>query len=210
MAGQVSSLMFGLPAVILITLGSFLEFIGAMELMKTKYSPEELPFHLIVPSMPGYAYSSGPPPDKNFGCEEIAETMDKLMVGLGFDSYIAQGGDIGAVIARLLVAKSDHCRTGHGECSWRRSVASTDAAQSTCRLCHHRMTVQLKNCPKESETLMPGQRISRTEAVHMPVCMAQGRQQSGLFCRRVPSHYWLGERSLPEPTSAVLTQSQDW
>ena len=40
--------------------------------------------------------------------------MDKLMRGLGFgDGYIAQGGDIGSYISRILGVKSDSCKAVH-------------------------------------------------------------------------------------------------
>jgi microsomal epoxide hydrolase len=93
--------------------GSFLEFVGTLELLKRKYTPDTLPFSVVVPSLPGYGYSAGPPLDADFGCEDSARMMDKLMVGLGFDSFIAQGGDIGSVLARILVSTSDHCKAAH-------------------------------------------------------------------------------------------------
>jgi hypothetical protein len=35
------------------------------------------------------------------------------MVGLGFDAYIAQGGDIGSFITRVLAVRSPHCKAAH-------------------------------------------------------------------------------------------------
>lgn len=94
--------------------GSFMEFLDALDIMKSKYKPEELPFHVIVPSLPGYGYSSGPPLDRNFNTEGIARVMDKLMVGLGFgDGYISQGGDVGSFITRVLAVTSDSCKAAH-------------------------------------------------------------------------------------------------
>lgn len=54
-----------------------------------KYIPETLPFHVVAPPLPGYAYSSGPPLEKDFNTEGIARVMDKLMTGLGFNAYIS-------------------------------------------------------------------------------------------------------------------------
>jgi microsomal epoxide hydrolase len=41
--------------------GSILEFLGTLEVLKEKYTPDTLPFHVVVPSLPGYGYSSGRP-----------------------------------------------------------------------------------------------------------------------------------------------------
>lgn len=90
--------------------GSFLEFLALLDLLKQKYpTPEDLPYHVIVPSLPGYAFSSGPPVDKDYGKNEAAACLDKLMRGLGFSKYLAQGGDIGSFISRIQAATSDAC-----------------------------------------------------------------------------------------------------
>lgn len=94
--------------------GTILEFLGVLDVLCEKYTPETLPFHVIVPSLPGYGYSSGPPLDRDFTTENCAAVLDKLMVGLGFgDGYISQGGDIGSFLTRILVVTSDSCKTGH-------------------------------------------------------------------------------------------------
>ncbi|SMR44107.1 unnamed protein product [Zymoseptoria tritici ST99CH_3D1] len=46
------------------------------------HTPETLPFHVIVPSLPGYGYSSGPPLDRDFTTEGMALLMNKLMLGI--------------------------------------------------------------------------------------------------------------------------------
>lgn len=98
--------------------GSPLEFLAALGVLTQKYTPETLPFHVIVPSLPGYAYSSGPPLDQNFDVEGIARVMDKLMHGLGFGSgYITQGGDIGSFVSRVLVVTAKSCLAAHSEYS---------------------------------------------------------------------------------------------
>lgn len=94
--------------------GSFLEFLSVCEILRKKYSPEDLPFHVIVPSLPGYGYSDGPPLDRDYTVEDIARVMDSLMRGLGFGSgYVSQGGDIGSFITRVLGAKYDSCKAAH-------------------------------------------------------------------------------------------------
>lgn len=94
--------------------GSFLEFLPILRLLKGKYTPQTLPYHVIVPSLPGYAYSSPPPLNRDFRLENCAEIMDKLMVGLGFsDGYVVQGGDIGSIVARVLGALQPRAKAVH-------------------------------------------------------------------------------------------------
>jgi microsomal epoxide hydrolase len=82
-----------------------------LQLLKNKFTPETLPYHIIVPSVPGYAFSSGPPLDKNFTIPDAARILDRLMVTIGFgDGYVVQGGDIGSNIARFMAATSPSCK----------------------------------------------------------------------------------------------------
>jgi microsomal epoxide hydrolase len=91
--------------------GSFIEFIGVLQEMKQRYSPANLPYHLVVPSLTGYTFSSGPPVNRNWDREDTSRIMNKLMLQIGFQNgYIAQGGDIGSSIARILAAKYDECK----------------------------------------------------------------------------------------------------
>ncbi|KAF4632021.1 hypothetical protein G7Y89_g6112 [Cudoniella acicularis] len=86
--------------------GNFMEFLPLLSLMKEKYTPQKLPYHLIVPSHPGYAFSSPPPLNRDFSKADICAIMNQLMTDLGFGSgYIAQGGDIGSHVARELVSE---------------------------------------------------------------------------------------------------------
>jgi len=58
-------------------------------------------FHVVIPSMPGYAYS-GKPTGPGWGPERIARAWDVLMKRLGYTRYVAQGGDWGAVVVDLM------------------------------------------------------------------------------------------------------------
>ncbi|KAH7364659.1 epoxide hydrolase [Rhexocercosporidium sp. MPI-PUGE-AT-0058] len=84
--------------------GSFLEFLPILTLLKDKYpDPKDLPYHVIVPSLPGFTISSPPPLDVDFDFGSVAKVMDQLMQDLGFGGgYVAQGGDIGSRIAKAL------------------------------------------------------------------------------------------------------------
>lgn len=94
--------------------GSFLEFLPMLDVMKKKYTAEDLPYHLVVPSLIGYTLSSAPPTDKTFKTRDIARIMDKLLTSLGFaGGYVAQGGDIGSGVARILGANFPSCKAAH-------------------------------------------------------------------------------------------------
>lgn len=91
--------------------GSFVEFLPMLQLFRQEYTPSTLPYHFVVPSLPGYTFSSGPPLDRNFTTNDVARVLDQLMQVLGFESgYIAQGGDIGSRIARILGVDYASCK----------------------------------------------------------------------------------------------------
>jgi microsomal epoxide hydrolase len=97
--------------------GSFVEFLPLLDLLRKKYTPDTLPFHAVVPSLPGYTLSAGPPLDRNFHVKDAARYMNRLMVQLGFGGgYVAQGGDVGYVIASIL-SGYEECKAVHGELS---------------------------------------------------------------------------------------------
>lgn len=84
-----------------------------LQLFKEEYTPTTLPYHLIVPSLPGYGFSSSPPLDKEYKSHDVARVMDQLMKGLGFGGgYVAQGGDIGSRISRVLAVDFESCKGG--------------------------------------------------------------------------------------------------
>jgi len=91
--------------------GSFLEFLPILSILKKEYTPESLPYHVIVPSLPGFAFSDSPPLDRDYDLGDVSAIMDGLMKALGFgDGYVAQGGDLGSKISRILGAKYPSCK----------------------------------------------------------------------------------------------------
>jgi pimeloyl-ACP methyl ester carboxylesterase len=54
-------------------------------------------FHVVIPSMPGYGFS-GKPTTTGWGPARIASAWVVLMKRLGYERYVAQGGDWGAVV----------------------------------------------------------------------------------------------------------------
>lgn len=102
--------------------GSFIEFLSILSLLQKKYpDPTTLPYHVVVPSLPGYAFSSKPPLDKDWSDFDSARVLNQLMIELGLGSkasggvggYIAQGGDIGSNISRIQAAQFDDCIATH-------------------------------------------------------------------------------------------------
>jgi microsomal epoxide hydrolase len=89
--------------------GSFIEFLPMLKVIKDKYEKKDLPYHIIVPSLPGYTLSTELPTDKNWTMQDTARVIHKLMTNLGFEKYLAQGGDVGSFEARLLAQDYDAC-----------------------------------------------------------------------------------------------------
>ncbi|BDZ44519.1 epoxide hydrolase family protein [Naasia aerilata] len=54
-------------------------------------------FHVVIPSMPGYGFSERPS-GTGWGPERMARAWAELMSRLGYDRYVAQGGDWGAFV----------------------------------------------------------------------------------------------------------------
>ena len=64
--------------------------------------PEDA-FHVVAPSLPGYGFS-GPTRERGVDIRTVADIVTRLMARLGYDRYIAQGGDWGALVAARLAA----------------------------------------------------------------------------------------------------------
>ncbi|WP_306914676.1 epoxide hydrolase family protein [Rhizobium mesoamericanum] len=54
-------------------------------------------FHVVIPSMPGYGFSAKPT-STGWGPERMGRAWAELMKRLGYDRYVAQGGDWGAFV----------------------------------------------------------------------------------------------------------------
>jgi len=79
--------------------GSILEFDAVVERLAEPEAGSPA-FHVVAPSLPGYAWSDRP--TGVWGPRRIAELYDKLMPALGYDRYLYQGGDWGCVIGGWL------------------------------------------------------------------------------------------------------------
>src|SRR5262249_545113 len=54
-------------------------------------------FHLVLPSLPGYGFSSEPA-ELGWNVGRVAQAWAELMHRLGYTRYVAQGGDVGAAV----------------------------------------------------------------------------------------------------------------
>jgi pimeloyl-ACP methyl ester carboxylesterase len=63
-------------------------------------NPEDA-FHLVLPSMPGYGFSSEPT-ELGWNAGRIAQAWAELMRRLDYTRYVAQGGDVGAAVTDLM------------------------------------------------------------------------------------------------------------
>jgi len=96
--------------------GSVVEFLDVIDRLTR---PEQYggraedAFHVVCPSLPGYAWSqaaSGP----GMHTRRIAERHARLMQLLGYDRYMAQGGDWGAIVSSHLAdLDAGHCVALH-------------------------------------------------------------------------------------------------
>ena len=58
-------------------------------------------FNVVIPSMPGYGFS-GKPTATGWDPEHIARAWTTLMKRLGYQHFVAQGGDWGAVVVDMM------------------------------------------------------------------------------------------------------------
>ncbi len=63
-------------------------------------SPEDA-FHLVLPSLPGYGFSSEPA-ELGWDAARTGRAWAELMHRLGYTRYVAQGGDVGALVTDLM------------------------------------------------------------------------------------------------------------
>src|SRR5690242_6784828 len=58
-------------------------------------------FHLVLPSLPGFAFSDKPT-ERGWTMDQTARAWASLMARLGYGRYVAQGGDWGSFITTRL------------------------------------------------------------------------------------------------------------
>jgi len=87
--------------------GSFVEMLSLAPHLRDAAQARGLSFDLVIPSLPGFGFSSRP--NRPGTSPEVAAALfHRLMTGLGYERYGVQGGDIGAGIAvRMALREPD-------------------------------------------------------------------------------------------------------
>ncbi|KAF2021192.1 epoxide hydrolase [Aaosphaeria arxii CBS 175.79] len=92
--------------------GSFYEFDRVIDLLSEPKDANVQAFHVVVPSLPGFCWSSAPP-RRGWTLKDNARVFNNLMLGLGYLSYGVQAGDWGSFVARELGAQYPACKAVH-------------------------------------------------------------------------------------------------
>jgi microsomal epoxide hydrolase len=87
------------------SVAEFLDVIGPLTDPGTYGGDPADAFHLVIPSIPGFGFST-PTGGTGWGTARVAAAWAELMRRLGYDRYIAQGGDAGSVIS-LGIGRAD-------------------------------------------------------------------------------------------------------
>lgn len=83
------------------TIVEFLDFIDLLAHPENHGGTVEDAFDVVAPSLPGFGFSGRPP--RPYGPRKMAAIFNSLMTNvLGYDRYIAQGGDWGGAISSWL------------------------------------------------------------------------------------------------------------
>lgn len=87
--------------------GSIVEFLGVIDALvdPTAHGGRaEDAFHVVVPSLPGYGFSEAPR-TTGWGRDRIADAWVELMGRLGYDRFMAHGGDWGSMVTAAMAAQ---------------------------------------------------------------------------------------------------------
>ncbi|WP_019926813.1 epoxide hydrolase family protein [Nocardia sp. BMG111209] len=81
--------------------GSIAEFVDVVADLANPKAADAPAFHVVAPSLPGFGYSDKPAAT-GWGTEKIAAAWVELMGRLGYDRFVAHGGDWGGNITTVL------------------------------------------------------------------------------------------------------------
>ncbi|KAK0391537.1 hypothetical protein NLU13_1037 [Sarocladium strictum] len=92
--------------------GSFMEVIKILPLL-TNPDGDAPSFHVVAPSLPNYGFSDEVT-KKSFAIRHYSEALHRVMLSLGYDNYVTQGGDWGFAITRMIGYQfPQHCLASH-------------------------------------------------------------------------------------------------
>ncbi|MFV2144297.1 MULTISPECIES: epoxide hydrolase family protein [Isoptericola] len=81
--------------------GSVAEFVDVVDELADPQDAGAPAFHVVAPSLPGFGYSDRPS-TAGWGVEKIAAAWVELMGRLGYDRFVAHGGDWGGNVTTIL------------------------------------------------------------------------------------------------------------
>nr|HEX4316737.1 alpha/beta fold hydrolase [Kofleriaceae bacterium] len=84
---------------------SFARFLKLIPLLTNPQDPRDA-FDVVVPSLPGYTFSSGPTAKSDLF--HVADRWHDLMTALGYERYGAHGGDWGGMVTEHLARSYSH------------------------------------------------------------------------------------------------------
>lgn len=91
----------------------FLKVIGPLTDPVAHGGKAEDAFHVIAPSVPGFGFSDKPS-ETGWNIKKIGDAFITLMARLGYDRWVAQGGDVGAFVSTAIgVARPPECLAIH-------------------------------------------------------------------------------------------------
>jgi epoxide hydrolase len=85
------------------SVAEFLDVIGPLTDPRAHGGDPADAFHLVIPSPPGFGFS-GPAAEPGWDVSRIAAAWNQLMSLLGYDKYVAHGGDLGVWISLTAAA----------------------------------------------------------------------------------------------------------
>jgi pimeloyl-ACP methyl ester carboxylesterase len=94
--------------------GSIVEYIDIIEPLRDPVAhggDAADAFHVVVPSLPGYGFS-GKPTESGWGVGHVASAWTELMRRLGYDRFLAQGGDWGSIVTTHMGHSQTHAVDG--------------------------------------------------------------------------------------------------
>lgn len=78
--------------------GSFLEVENIIDTLTDPPNSSVPAFHVVAPSIPGFGFSPAPT-RAGYGLTQAGRSFHALMLQLGYEKYVIQGGDIGAFVS---------------------------------------------------------------------------------------------------------------
>ena len=90
----------------------FLDVLGPLTDPRAHGGDPGQAFHVVAPSLPGYTFS-GPTHERGWTPRRIASAFAEIMAALGYERYVAQGGDWGSVVCANIADLDPACAAIH-------------------------------------------------------------------------------------------------